>query len=256
MTTLTDYHPPRAFAQSSTGYFYFYMALACTAVAFVGFAPTYWMPLATRSFSASPVVHFHGLLFFAWSLYFAFQTWLAASGKVARHRAIGMIGVSLATAMTIFGFLVAVHAMKRSADAGMTYDGIAFAIVPLSGILFFAIVFALAIANIRRPEIHKRLMLLAGISVLDAAVARWFLTFLAPPGPLGPPPVPVTIPPAIVAYLLLVVAMLFDWRTRGRPHPVYLYGGIVLIAIKFLNWPISLSPLWHSFAGGILAMAQ
>ena len=134
MTTLTDYHPPRAVAHSQTGYFYFYMALACTAVAFIGFAPTYWMPLAKRSFSASPVVHFHGLLFFAWSLYFAFQTWLAASGKIARHRAIGMIGVSLATAMTIFGFLVAVNAMKRSAAAGLTDDGIAFAIVPLSGI--------------------------------------------------------------------------------------------------------------------------
>src|ERR1044071_7808497 len=187
MTILTDLHPPRAIARVQAGYFYFYMALACMAVAFLGFAPTYWLPLAKRSFSASPVVHFHGLLFFAWSIYFVFQSWLAASGKTARHRAIGMIGVSLATTMTIFGFLVAVHAMKRSGAAGMTDEGIAFAIVPLSGILFFAVVFTLAIAAIRRPETHKRLMLLAGISLLDAAVARWFLTFLAPPGPVGPP---------------------------------------------------------------------
>src|SRR4029078_6068350 len=100
MTTLIDTTPPRAIAYSETGYFYFYMALACTAVAFLGFAPTYWMPLAKRSFSASSVVHFHGLLFFGWALYVAFQSWLAASGKIARHRAIGMIGVSLATAMT------------------------------------------------------------------------------------------------------------------------------------------------------------
>jgi hypothetical protein len=189
MTTLTDFNPPRAIAQSQSEYFYFYMALACMAVAFLGFAPTYWLPLAKRSLSASPVVHFHGLLFFAWSLYFTFQSWLAASGKVARHRTIGMIGVSLATAMTIFGFLVAVNAMKRSAAAGLTDEGIAFAIVPLSGILFFAVVFAAAIAAVRQPETHKRLMLLASISLLDAAVARWFLTFLAPPGPLGPPPV-------------------------------------------------------------------
>src|SRR6266550_8485386 len=148
MTTLTDINSPRAFAQSQTGYFYFYMALACMAVAFLGFAPTYFVPLASRSFSASPVVHFHGLLFLAWSLYFAFQTWLAASGNITRHRAIGMIGVSLATAMTIFGFLVAVNAMKRSAAAGLTNEGIAFAIVPLSGILFFAVVVALAISAI------------------------------------------------------------------------------------------------------------
>ena len=38
MTTITDFNPPRTIAQSQTGYFYFYMALACTAVAFLGFA--------------------------------------------------------------------------------------------------------------------------------------------------------------------------------------------------------------------------
>jgi hypothetical protein len=232
------------------------MALSCMTVAFLGFAPTYWLPMAKASFPPIPVVHFHGLLFFAWTLYFVFQTWLAASGRIARHRTMGMIGVSLATAMTIFGFLVAVNAMKRSAAAGLTDEGIAFAIVPLSGILFFAVVFTLAVAATRRPETHKRLMLLAAISLLDAAVARWFLTFLAPPGSSGPPPVPVTIAPAFVAYLLLVVAIVSDWRTRGRLHPVYLYGGAALIAVKLLNWPISLTPAWHSFGGGILALAQ
>jgi hypothetical protein len=225
-------------------------------VAFLGFAPTYWLPLASRSFSASPVIHFHGLLFFAWTLYFAFQSWLAASGKIARHRTLGIAGVSLATAMTIFGFLVAVNAMKRSAAIGQTDEGIAFVIVPLSGILFFAVVFALAIAAIRKPETHKRLMLLAGISLLDAAVARWFLTFLAPPGPVGPPPVEVTIAPAFVAYLLLVVAVMFDWRRQRRVHPVYVWGGAALLAIKLLNWPISTTAAWHGFAGGILALAQ
>jgi hypothetical protein len=256
MTILLERTPSRATASVEAQNFYFYMALSCMAVAFLGFAPTYWLPMAKGSFSATPVVHFHGLLFFAWTLYFAFQTWLAASGRVARHRTLGMVGVSLATAMTIFGFLVTINAMKRSAALGLTDEGIAFAIVPLSGIAFFAVVFAIAIANVRRTEIHKRLMLLAAISLLDAAVARWFLTFLAPAGPLGPPPVPVTIPPAFVAYLLLVVAIVFDWRTRGRPHPVYLYGGAALIAVKLLNWPISMTAAWHAIAGGMLALAQ
>jgi cytochrome b561 len=146
--------------------------------------------------------------------------------------------------------------MKQSVALGQTDAGIAFAIVPWSGILFFAVTFAIGIAMVRRPEVHKRLMLLAGISILDAAVARWFLTFLAPPGPPGPPPVVVTIPPAFAAYLLLVVAMVHDWRTRGRPHAVYVIGGIVLIAVKLLNLPISQTHAWHAFAGGILALAQ
>lgn len=256
MTTLIDRNPTSAIASSQARYFYFYMALSCMAVAFLGFAPTYWLPMATGSFPSMPVIHFHGMLFFVWTIYFAFQTWLAASGRVARHRTTGLIGVSLATAMTIFGFFATVNAMKRSAALGLTDAGISFAIVPLSGILFFAVVVTLAIANTRRPETHKRLMLLAAISILDAAVARWFLTFLAPAGPPGPPPVPVTIAPALVACLLLVVAIIFDWRTRGRPHPAYIYGGAALVAVKLLNWPISVTPAWHSFAGGILALAQ
>jgi len=256
MTTLIGEVRARVIASSHARYFYFYMALSCMAVAFLGFAPTYWLPMATRSFPSLPVIHFHGMLFFVWTLYFAFQTWLAASGRIARHRTIGMIGVSLATAMTIFGFLAAVSTMKRSAAIGLTDAGVAFAIVPLSGILFFAVVFTVAVANTRDPETHKRLMLLVGISILDAAVARWFLTFLAPPGSVGPPPVEVTIVPAFVAYLLLVVAVFFDWRARGRPHPVYIYGGTALVAVKLLNWPISTTAAWHSFAGGILALAQ
>jgi hypothetical protein len=256
MTVLIDDNGLRATATDGTRYFYFYMALSCAAVAFLGFAPTYFMPLAKGSFSGTPVIHAHGIIFFAWSLFFVFQSWLAASGRIMRHRSVGMIGVSLATAMTIFGFLVGVSAMKRSAAIGQTDEGIAFAIVPWSGILFFAVVFAIGIAMVQRPEVHKRLMLLAGISILDAAVARWFLTFLAPPGPPGPPPVIVTIPPAFIAYLLLVAAMIFDWRTRGRPHRVYVIGGIALVAVKILNLPISTTHTWHSIAGGILAMAQ
>jgi hypothetical protein len=256
MTTLIDDRGVRAAAPSHARYFYFYMALSCMAVAFLGFLPTYWLPVASRSFPAIPIVHVHGLLFFTWTLYFSFQTWLAASGRVAKHRMVGMIGVSLATAMTIFGFLVAVDVMKRAATLKLTDAGIAFAIVPLSGILFFAVVFTLAIRAVRQPETHKRLMLLAGISILDAAVARWFFTVVAPSGPAGPPPVPVTILPALVAYLLLVVAIVHDWRTRGRPHSVYVYGGAALIAVKLLNWPISVTPAWHAVAGGILALAQ
>lgn len=232
------------------------MALACAATAFLGFAPTYFVPLAHRTFSGSPVIHFHGLLFFTWSLYFVVQTWLAASGRVINHRSFGVVGVSLATAMTIFGFLASVHVMKHSAELGQREAGIGFAIVPMSGIAFFAVVFVLAIMNTRKPEIHKRLMLLAAVSILDAAIARWFLTFLAPPGPPGPPPVPVTIAPAVVASLLLVVAMVRDWRNEGRVHPVYIYGTLALLALKVLNWPISESAPWHAFAGGILALAQ
>lgn len=256
MTILIEDRRVSGAVASPARYFYFNMALACAAVAFIGFAPTYFMPLASGKFSAPAIIHLHGMVFFAWSIFFVFQAWLASSGQVMRHRSVGLIGVSLATMMTIFGVLASIASMKRAAAIGQADAGIAFSIVPLTGIAAFAVIFAIGIAAVRNPEAHKRLMLLAGISVLDAAVARWFLTFLAPAGPAGPPPVAVTIPPAFVAYLLLVVAMVHDWRTRGRPHPVYVIGGIALITMKLLNLPISETQAWHVFAGSLLAMAQ
>jgi len=242
--------------RASASSFYFYMAIACSAVAFLGFAPTYWVPFAAGKLKANPVVHVHGMIFFCWSLFFVFQTWLATSRQIARHRSVGMIGVSLATAMTIFGTLAAINAMKTSAALGLKDAGIAFAIVPLGGIVFFAVVFTIAIVKVRDTETHKRLILLAAISILDAAVARWFMTFLAPPGPPGPPPVAATIAPALVACLLLAAAIVFDWRSRGRPHPVYVYGGICLVALKILNLPISESAAWHSFGEWVLRNTQ
>ena len=246
---------PRVLAQSRVDFFYVYMAVCCAAVAFLGFAPTYWMPLARGAFRANPIVHIHGLVFFAWTVFFVYQAWLAAAGRLARHRAVGMIGVSFATAMTILGTLVAINQMKSAAAIGQAEEGLAFAIVPLSSILFFAVVIALAIGNARRPELHKRLMLVATISILDAAVARWFLVFLAPPGAAGPPPVGADVPPALVTCVLLVVAIVRDWRARGRPHPAYVAGLGTLLAIKLLQVPASATALWHAVARGVLALA-
>ena len=255
MTTLTA-DSARAKIDARATKFYFYMALSCAAVAFLGFAPTYWVPMASKALKVNPVIHVHGTIFFTWSLFLVFQTWLASSGRIARHRSVGMIGVSLATAMTIFGTFATLNAMKESAAIAMRAEGIAFAIVPLGSIAFFAVVFTLAIVYVRRPDFHKRLIVLASVSILDAAIARWFLTFLAPPGTVGPPPVAATIPPSIVTFLLIVVAMIYDWRTRGRPHIVYAIGGTAYLLLKLLNLPLSASQLWTTFAGGLLTLAQ
>jgi hypothetical protein len=160
-----------------------------------------------------------------------------------------MIGISFATTMIILGVLVAINQMESAVALGLSDAGKAFAIVPISSILFFAVVFTIAVSNVRRPEWHKRLMLLATISILDAAIARWFLAFLSPPNHIGPPPVDADVPRAFVTCLVLTAAIVFDWRSRGRPHAVYLLGGTALILVKVLQVPLSATPLWHSTAG-------
>src|SRR6185312_10213766 len=68
MTTMID-DRVRAAVASPARNFYFHMALACAAVAFLGFAPTYWVPLAQDLFGKSggplprfPVLHLDRVL--------------------------------------------------------------------------------------------------------------------------------------------------------------------------------------------------
>jgi hypothetical protein len=230
------------------------MALLCAGVAFVGFAPTYWLPMFAGTLKAHPVVHIHALVFFFWVVFFVVQTWLAATRRLATHRAMGLIGISIATTMTIAGILIAINRMHAADVMGQKVAGLAFAIVPLGSIAFFAIVFTAAVANIRRPDWHKRLMLVASVSILDAPIARWFMAFLAPDAPPGPPPVAVDIAPSMVAMLVLVPAMIVDWRHRGRVHAAFVIGAACYVALKFVQVPLSTTAQWHSAAEWIMRL--
>lgn len=159
-------------ARAERSYFYVWMALACVVVAFVGFAPTYWLPLFSDTFTAAPVVHIHGAIFFAWTLFLTWQTWLIANGRTAHHRETGLIGVALASAMLILGIITGLRAVVPA--VGTQYEGAAkaFLIVPITSVSLFATLVAIAIANVKRPDWHKRLLLVATISILGAPIAR------------------------------------------------------------------------------------
>lgn len=42
---------------------YVWMAATCVVLSFVLFAPTYWLQIPTRSFTGTPLLHLHGILF-------------------------------------------------------------------------------------------------------------------------------------------------------------------------------------------------
>lgn len=240
--------PGLSVTRRSDDYFFVYMAIVCAAVAFIGFAPTYWVPLLAGRLGVDPIIHAHAVFFFAWSVFFVCQSWLAASGQLRSHRRVGLIGVSLATAMTLIGLVTAIHRMHWAAGLGQAEAGKAFSIVPISTVLFFAGAFTAAVVAARRRDWHQRLMLVAAISILDAPIARWFIVFLAPVAPAGPPPVVVDLGPALIALLILVFAMFIDWRRLGRVHPAYVYGALGYAGLKVLQIPISESAAWLAVA--------
>jgi hypothetical protein len=237
--------------------FYVRMAFVCASIAIVGFAPTYWIPLSTRALEVHPLTHVHAVVFYSWMALFVTQTSLAASGRLVRHRELGLLGIALATAMCFIGVGMSADSIKRSDAAGFGDAGRAFSIVSLTAIGLFAGLFALAVRAVRKPEVHKRLMLVATVSLLQAAVGRWFLLILAPrvaPGVVpSPPPVLVTVMPGIVVDLLIVAAMVHDRRTTGRVHSTYWYAGAAVLAVQLLRVPVSTTAAWHRITAGVMA---
>lgn len=237
------------------GSFYVGMAGLCAAIAFGGFLMTYWVQLAWGTFVGTPMVHLHGLLFSAWTLLFLSQAILMANGRVLPHKASGLAGISLATAMLFTGLAVAIGSLEHRIEAGYVEAGRAFAIVPITAVVMFFSFVVAAIANIRRPEWHKRFMLVATVSLLNAAVARFFFLWATGGGGpgmrpgMGPPrPVEFATMPGLVADLIVLAAILHDWRKRGRPHPAYLWGLGLLVLVQFGRIPVSRTAAWHNFA--------
>jgi hypothetical protein len=241
-------------ARDATRWFYVWMAGACALIAIGGFAPTYWLQLPAGTFVGSPLLHLHGLLFSAWTLFFLMQTTLVATGRAARHRVWGLLGISLATAMVLVAFAAADEVLERRLAAGFGDHARAFHIVSTSMAALFGVLVCAAIAYIPRPEIHKRLMLLATITILPPAIARVFYVVNVGmaagmrPGLAGPRTVESVMTSAIIADLLIVAAMAYDWRTRGRVHPAYLIGGALIAAVQVLRLPVSTTQWWYDLA--------
>jgi len=219
------------------------MAIAMALTVLIGFAPTFYLkilgggPLTTiTGMPFTPVIHLHGILFTGWAALFIAQTALVANHRVAVHRRLGIAGGVLAAMMLIAGTATAIRAAARgSAPPGM--DPLVFLAVPLFDMVLFPIFVGAALWLRAKKEAHKRLMLLAYISIAAAPVAR--LPGVLPLGPLGF---------FGLAFLFLIAAVIYDLVTRGRVHPVYIWGGGLLVLSVPLRLMVSDTGPWRAFA--------
>jgi hypothetical protein len=223
--------------------FYSSLAIALALTVVAGFGPTYYFrivrasPLATLS--GGPVtllVHAHAALFTAWVLLFVVQTALIAQQKVAVHRRVGTAGAVLAVLMVITGAWAAMSQAARGV-APSGFDPLQFLMIPLSDMLLFGGFVAAALLLRANKEAHKRLMLLAYVCIVGAAIARL-------PGVL-----PFGAPAFFGLSLLFVLAgVIYDRASRGRVHAVYLWGGTMLVLSVPLRLLISGTGMWKQVA--------
>jgi hypothetical protein len=114
------------------------------------------------------LVHVHGILFTAWILLFATQTTLVAVRRTALHKKLGILSGVLAFAMVVAATAVAIALAKRGQALGLP-PPLVFLAGPLSGVVLFGTLVTAGFYTRRRRDTHKRLMLLATITIIGAA---------------------------------------------------------------------------------------
>lgn len=215
------------------------MAVALALSTFIGFAPTYYLHDYFGHPAVPPILHVHGLVFSAWVLTYVGQTALISAGQPRLHRTIGGFAAVLALIVFLLGVVVAIERGRHGTPLPGR-DPAAFLIFPFVSIGMFAWLFGLALLRRNKVQHHKRLMLLATLSLCVTPMARLSKMLHSP-----------WIPPIggmLIADLFLVALIGFDLKTRGHLHPATLLGGGAFLISEPLRVLVSQSAAWQSFA--------
>jgi hypothetical protein len=225
------------------------MALAMFAAAYIGFARSFFLRPLFPDWPApsEPIFLVHGAFFSAWCVLLVVQAMLIGVRRVAVHRQLGAAGVMVALGMVALGLAGSLVAANRPTGFnGVAVPPLQFLVVPFFDLVFFSTFFALAVARRADAQAHKRLMLLATVSLLGAAFARW--------------PVIWRNPNPFVFYgladLFIVALAVWDFRTRGGLHPVTRWGGLALIVSVPARLALAGTAAWLAFATWLTGLAR
>jgi len=237
---------PRALAIRSRGglddYFYFCMSLLFVAVIVYGFSFTIDKNLIHPAVPRPWILYVHATVFSGWLVFFILQSTLVRSRKVQWHRRLGWFGVGLGTLIPIVGVSTAIVMGRFDTVSLHMTDAEPNLIIPLFDMVCFTGTFPLAIYWRKKPELHRRLMLVATCALTAAGFGRF----------------PERILPAYLFYagvdLLILFGVARDLIVNRTIHRVYLFvlppfilGQTFVTYISFHN-----VPFWRRIAHAIL----
>jgi FtsH-binding integral membrane protein len=226
-------------------YFFSGMALLMAATVFAGFAPTYYMAGMFHAPLPSLTIHLHGAAFTLWMLVFIAQTSLAAAGRIDVHRKLGLAGICLACVMVVLGVMAATDSLVRGAGPPGR-DVKAFYIITMSNMLIFAVLIFFAFRARRDPSTHKRLMLVASISLLLAAISRLPIAYTYRNPPHG----------AVITYVFLALLIGYDLWSTHKIHRATLWASAFIVFVYQIRVFIGRTDAWHAFATWAQSVAR
>ena len=220
-----------------------WIVAAILVVVLAGFSRSFFLApffaAAPEWAAREPIFYLHGAVFSAWFALLAVQAWLIRGRAQRLHRQLGYGVAGVGVAVVLLGCYVALRAANRPTGfMGVPFPPEQFLIVPLVGIGLFAAFLGLAVINRNRAASHKRLILLASISLLGAPVARI---------PAMVPALPFWLDLAVYAAFVAALAF-WDLHGRGRLRPETLWGGLALVALNLAALPLAQSAAWQNAA--------
>lgn len=217
---------------------YTWAAAVALLFVFAGFAPTFYLKGVYGAPELTTLKFVHGLVMTAWFTLFLVQARLAATGRIAMHRQLGVLGLVVALLVVTLGTAIAITA-ARSGSAPIGLPPLVFLVMPIGEMVVFAVLVTLALALRRRSAYHKRLMLLATLAMLTPAMARLPFEFIKAGGP-----------PVIFGLtdLVIIACIAFDTAKNRRLHPAFAAGLAFVIVGQIGRLVISQTPQWMTFA--------
>ena len=221
-------------------YFYFFMSLLIAATVVYGFSHTIDHNLIHAAPLPPFVLYIHAIVFPAWVAFFIVQSALIRSHNVRLHRRLGWFGVGLAVAVVVLGAWTSASMVRFSIEQKDPFNSTAFTIVQVMDLVCFTVPFALAIYWRKKPEFHRRLVLIASCALLDAAFGRF-------------PALPLVLSPTGVDALICL-GVIRDLIVERRVHTVYLYALPMLIVcqVAAIETFLHASPWWMNIANRIV----
>jgi hypothetical protein len=218
---------------------YTWGAVAAVLVVFSGFARTFFLNGYLAHFPLTGLLVLHGLVMTLWFTLFLVQVRLVASHRTAVHRRLGVLGAVLALLVLAVGTTVAIVGARAGHAPPGAPPALVFLAIPIGDMVMFAALVGTALWMRRRPEYHKRLMLLATLGILTAAIARIPIDALQSAGL-----------PAFFAVtdLLILACVTVDTIRHRRLHPAFGWGFGFVVLTEVGRFLLAGTPQWMVFA--------
>jgi FtsH-binding integral membrane protein len=85
---------------------------------------------------------------------------------------------------------------------------------------------------------HKRIIMVATVSLMIAAIARW--------------PIPLVrhnpLTAALLSYVFLLMLVAYDLWSTHKIHRATMWASVFLIFVQQIRFPIGQTAAWHAFA--------